>query len=67
MTKIIEFPKMYKVKVKETRTRTYYVQADDELAAQQKYLLEGLTSDLYDTEFDRVILDVENVRKVGEE
>jgi len=56
-----------KVKVKETRTRTYYVQADDELDAQQKYLLEGLTSDLYDTEFDRVILDVENVRKVGEE
>ena len=67
MTKIIEFPKMYKVKVKETRTRTYYVQADDELDAQQKYLLEGLTPDLYDTEFDRVILDVENVRKVGEE
>ena len=67
MTKIIEFPKMYKVKVKETRPRTYYVQADDELDAQQKYLLEGLTSDLYDTEFDRVILDVENVRKVGEE
>tara|TARA_E500000178_G_C16711127_1_gene612745 strand:+ start:284 stop:487 length:204 start_codon:yes stop_codon:yes gene_type:complete len=67
MTKIIEFPRIFKVKVQETRTRTYYVKADDELQAQERYLLEGMTSDLYDTEFDRMILDVENVKKIENE
>ena len=41
-------PKMWTVIVKETRTRKYYVRANTELEAQENYLLEGLTSDLYD-------------------
>ena len=67
MTKIIDMPKMWTVIVKETRTRKYYVRANTELEAQENYLLEGLTSDLYDTEFDRMILDVENVKKIENE
>ena len=67
MTKIIHMPKMWTVTVKETRTRKYYVRADNELEAQEKYLIEGLTSDLYDRDFDRVILTAEPTKKIEDE
>ena len=67
MTKIINMPKMWTVTVKETRTRKYYVRADNELEAQENYLLEGLTSDLYDRDFDRVILTAEPTKKIEDE
>ena len=67
MTKIIHMPKMWTVTVKETRTRKYYVRADNELEAQENYLLEGLTSDLYDRDFDRVILTAEPTKKMEDE
>jgi len=67
MSKIISFPKMYRVKVKEVRTRTYYVQAENELDAQEKYLLDGLTSDLYDKDLDRLILSAESTDKIKDE
>tara|TARA_Y100000114_G_scaffold91491_1_gene84970 strand:+ start:995 stop:1180 length:186 start_codon:yes stop_codon:yes gene_type:complete len=60
-------PKMWTVTVKETRTRKYYVRADNELEAQENYLLEGLTSDLYDRDFDRVILTAEPTKKIEDE
>ena len=60
-------PKMWTVTVKETRTRKYYVRADNELEAQENYLLEGLTSDLYDRDFDRVILTAEPTKKMEDE
>jgi len=67
MTKIIHMPKMWTVVVKETRTRKYYVRADNELEAQELYLMEGLTSDLYDRDFDRVILSAEPTKKIEDE
>jgi|TARA_Y200000002_G_C22599791_1_gene628985 hypothetical protein len=67
MTKIIDMPKMWTVIVKETRTRKYYVRANTELEAQENYLLEGLTSDLYDTDFDRMILSAELTKKLDDE
>ena len=67
MTKIIDMPRMWTVTVKETRTRKYYVRADNELEAQENYLLEGLTSDLYDRDFDRVILTAEPTKKMEDE
>ena len=60
-------PKMWTVVVKETRTRKYYVRADNELEAQELYLMEGLTSDLYDRDFDRVILSAEPTKKMEDE
>ena len=67
MTKIIDMPRMWTVTVKETRTRKYYVRADNELEAQELYLMEGLTSDLYDRDFDRVILSAEPTKKMEDE
>ena len=67
MTKIIDMPRMWTVKVKETRTRRYYVRADNEIQAQELYLLEGLTSSVYDTDFDRVILTAEPTKKMEDE
>ena len=67
MTKIIDMPKMWTVIVKENRTRKYYVRANTELEAQENYLLEGLTSDLYDTDFDRMILSAELTKKMEDE
>jgi len=67
MTKIINMPKMWTVTVKETRTRRYYVRADNEIQAQELYLLEGLTSSVYDTDFDRVILTAEPTKKIEDE
>lgn len=60
-------PRMWTVVVKETRTRKYYVRADNELEAQELYLMEGLTSDLYDRDFDRVILSAEPTKKMEDE
>ena len=67
MTKIIDMPKMWTVTVKETRTRKYYVRADNEIEAQELYLMEGLTSDLYDRDFDRIILSAEPTKKIEDE
>ena len=67
MTKIINMPKMWTVTVKETRTRKYYVRADNEIQAQELYLIEGLTSSVYDTDFDRVILTAEPTKKKGDD
>ena len=67
MTKIIDMPRMWTVTVKETRTRRYYVRADNEIQAQELYLLEGLTSSVYDTDFDRVILTAEPTKKIEDE
>jgi len=67
MTKIIDMPKMWTVTVKETRTRKYYVRADNEIEAQELYLMEGLTSDLYDRDFDRMILSAEPTKKMEDE
>jgi|TARA_R100001129_G_scaffold72351_1_gene49380 hypothetical protein len=67
MTKIINMPKMWTVTVKETRTRRYYVRAENEIEAQELYLLEGLTSSVYDTDFDRVILTAEPTKKIEDE
>ena len=60
-------PKMWTVIVKENRTRKYYVRANTELEAQENYLLEGLTSDLYDTDFDRMILSAEPTKKLDDD
>ena len=67
MTKIIDMPRMWTVTVKETRTRRYYVRADNEIQAKELYLLEGLTSSVYDTDFDRVILTAEPTKKMEDE
>jgi len=50
--------KIYVVYVKETRTRKYFVTAESEQEAEERYILEGLTSSLYDKETDREILYV---------
>ena len=60
-------PRMWTVTVKETRTRRYYVRADNEIQAQELYLLEGLTSSVYDRDFDRVILTAEPTKKIEDE
>ena len=60
-------PKMWTVVVKETRTRKYYVRANNEIEAQELYLMEGLTSDLYDRDFDRMILSAEPTKKIEDE
>ena len=60
-------PRMWTVTVKERRTRRYYVRADNEIQAQELYLLEGLTSSVYDTDFDRVILTAEPTKKIEDE
>ena len=50
--------KVYVVYVKETKTKKYFVSAESEQEAEDKYVLEGLTSALYDKETDREILYV---------
>jgi len=50
--------KVYVVYVKETKTRKYFVSAESEQEAEERYILEGLTSSLYDKETDREILYV---------
>ena len=48
----------YVVYVKETRTRKYFVNAESEQDAEERYILDGLTSSIYDKETDREILYV---------
>ena len=50
--------KLYVVYVKETKTRKYFVSAESEQEAEERYILDGLTSSLYDKETDREILYV---------
>jgi hypothetical protein len=49
---------IYVVYVKETRTKKYYVSAESKEKAEETYILEGVSSSLYDTNIDREILDV---------
>ena len=49
---------IYVVYVKETRTRKYYVSAESKEKAEETYILEGVSSSLYDMNLDREILDV---------
>ena len=48
----------YVVYVKETRTRKYFVNAESEQDAEERYILDGLTSSIYDKETDREIIYV---------
>jgi len=48
----------YVVYVKETRTKKYIVNAESEQEAEERYILEGLSSPLYDKEIDREIVYV---------
>ena len=58
---------MYEIVVNITKTKKYYVQAEDVEQAQETYLTEGLTSTLYETDVDRTIADVtEIVKQNGE-
>lgn len=50
--------KNYVVYVKETRTKKYFVNAESEQDAEERYILDGLTSSLYDKETDREIIYV---------
>jgi hypothetical protein len=50
--------KNYVVYVKETNTKKYFVNAESEQEAREKYLIDGLTSPLYDRESDREIIYV---------
>lgn len=50
--------KVYVVYVKETKTKKYFVSAESEQEAEERYILEGLTSSLYDKETDREIIYV---------
>lgn len=54
---------MYEVVVEITKTKKYYVQAKDVEEAQDKYLIEGHTSTLYETDRDRTIVDVSEIVK----
>ena len=58
--------KNYVVYVKETRTKKYFVNAESEQEAEEKYILDGLTSSLYDKETDREILYVGLANKDNE-
>ena len=58
---------MYEVITEESKTKRYYVQAKSEEEARDTYLIQGMTSDLYEKEIDRSIIDVsELVNKNGE-
>ena len=58
---------MYEVITEESKTKTYYVQAKSEEEARDTYLIQGMTSALYEKEIDRSIIDVsELVNKNGE-
>ena len=50
--------KNYVVYVKETNTKKYFVNAESEQEAKEKYLVDGLTSPLYNRESDREIIYV---------
>lgn len=50
--------KNYVVYVKETNTKKYFVNAESEQDAEEKYLVDGLTSPLYNRESDREVIYV---------
>tara|TARA_B100001063_G_C16562354_1_gene451635 strand:+ start:82 stop:270 length:189 start_codon:yes stop_codon:yes gene_type:complete len=52
----------YLVTVKISYTKSYVVEAGTEKEAGEKYLLDGLTSTLYESEIDRQVLNVEEVK-----
>jgi len=49
------------VKVECKYTKDWYVDAETEEEAKEKYLLEGLTSNLYESEIDRKVIKVDEV------
>ena len=58
---------MYEVITEESKTKRYYVKAKSEEEARDIYLIQGMTSALYEKEIDRSIIDVsELVNKNGE-
>lgn len=58
---------MYEIIVEITKTKKYYIKAEDIGKAQANYLMDGHTSALYETDKDRTIIDVtEVVKKNGE-
>tara|TARA_R100001460_G_scaffold11351_4_gene26626 strand:+ start:188 stop:379 length:192 start_codon:yes stop_codon:yes gene_type:complete len=58
---------MYEIVVEITKTKKYYIKAEDVEEAQDNYLMDGHTSALYETDKDRTIIDVsEVVKKNGE-
>lgn len=50
--------KNYVVYVKETRTKKYFVNAESEQEAKDNYIVDGLTSPLYDKDTEREIIYV---------
>jgi hypothetical protein len=58
--------KNYVVYVKETITKKYFINAKDKQEAKDKYLVEGLTSALYDKQMDRQIVYVDLASKDNE-
>lgn len=54
---------MYEIVVEVTKTKKYYVQAKDIEEAQETYLIDGLTSPMYETDKDRTIIDVSEIVK----
>ena len=54
---------MYEILVEVTKTKKYYVQAKDIEEAQETYLIDGLTSPMYETDKDRTIIDVSEIVK----
>ena len=52
----------YLVTVELKYTKSYYVDAGTEEEAKEKYLLDGLTSTLYETEIDKKVINVEEVK-----
>lgn len=53
----------YVVYVKETCTRKYYVNANSIEEAKENYILEGITSNLFDKDIDREVLSVDLANK----
>ena len=58
---------MFEVKVEIKYTKKYYVHALNEEHASEKYLTDGLSSYLYETELDRKVLDVIKIVKKDNE
>lgn len=58
---------IYVVYVKETITKKYFVTAESEQEAENKYIVEGLTSPLYNKDMDREILYVGLAKEDREE
>lgn len=58
---------MFEVKIEIKYTKKYYVHAMNEEQASEKYLTDGLSSSLYETEIDRKVLDVVRIVKKDNE